>query len=82
MINRSMMDPRPTTESSRREFVRGAARYLLLGALTAGGALATASRRTAPNPACVNQGICGGCPIFSGCDLPAALSVKNPLTGG
>lgn len=61
----------------RREFLRGGLRYGLLAGLAAV-AVRTVSRRG--NAACVNEGVCRGCPSYADCDLPQALSAKRAGT--
>lgn len=68
---------------SRREFLRGGARYALLTAL--GAVSATLYQRSGgklSGQTCINQGICGNCKAFSGCGLPQALSAKQAKRGG
>lgn len=66
-----------TQRGNRREFVRDAARWALLAVIAAVSALLAATRRvTLPDQTCVNRGICGGCAVFTKCELPAALSAK------
>ena len=63
---------------SRREFLRGGARYALLTAL--GAVSATLVQRSGGKLAdqtCINQGICRGCGTFADCGLPQALSAKQ-----
>lgn len=67
-----------TGDASRREFLRGGARYALLTAL--GAVSATLVQRSGGQLAgqtCINQGICRGCGAFADCGLPKALSVKE-----
>jgi hypothetical protein len=71
----------PMKVESRREFFRTAARYSLLGLLTVAASLA-ARTRTGVGQRCVNRGICSGCGLFAGCELPQALSAKRSATGG
>lgn len=59
--------------SSRRDFLRGVLRILLLGGLGAGIAALIAR----PCETCVNAGICRGCAAFDDCGLPQALSAKQ-----
>jgi len=67
----------PTFSIGRREFFRAAARYLVLGAMTAIGILLARrggiDRRT---QRCDRKGVCCGCRTFDTCRLPAALSAK------
>ena len=69
----------------RRNFLKTLGRALLLVGI---GALAfkllgrrggrfLAGGRTLRGQTCVNEGICRGCPSFSGCGLPQALSARQ-----
>jgi hypothetical protein len=67
--------------TSRREFLKTAARWLLLAGL---GAVAARLLRSRPGRGlrhggeiCVNDGLCRGCTAFKGCGLPQALSAKQ-----
>ena len=67
---------------SRRDFLRGGARYALLAGL--GAVSATLVRRSGGKLAgqtCSNQGICRGCGAFTECGLPQALSAKQAKHG-
>jgi hypothetical protein len=69
--------------ASRREFLRGGARYALLTAL--GAVSATLVQRSGGKLAgqtCINQGICRGCGTFADCGLPQALSAKQAKPQG
>ena len=64
--------------SSRREFLRGALRYLALAGLASmTGALWARSRSAAPTT-CISPGVgsCHRCPVLRGCDLEAALAAR------
>ncbi len=64
--------------ASRREFLRGGARYALLAGLGAvSAALVRRSGGQLAGQNCINQGICRGCGAFEGCGLPQALSAKQ-----
>ena len=69
--------------SSRREFFRGSARYGLLSAL-AGIALWNARHPGgfSFDRSCINEGVCGACPVFAGCGLPPALLTRKASVGG
>lgn len=68
---------------SRRQFLRGGARYTLLTALGAVSAiLFKRSGGKLSGQTCVNQGICSKCTAFTGCGLPQALSAKQAKRGG
>jgi hypothetical protein len=63
---------------SRREFLRGSARYALLTAVAAVSAtLFQRSGGQLSGQTCINQGICRGCGAFADCGLPQALSAKQ-----
>jgi hypothetical protein len=64
----------PGTPASRREFFRAGARYSLLGLLGAVSGLTAWTRRSGQR--CVNRGLCGPCPAFAQCGLPAAKAAK------
>lgn len=67
-----------TGGASRREFLRGGARYALL--TTLGAVSATLVHRSGgklTGQTCINQGICSGCGAFADCGLPQALSAKQ-----
>jgi len=70
---------------SRREFLRGGARYALLTAVaTVSATLFQRNGGKLSGQTCVNQGICRGCEAFADCGLPQALSAKqfNSRSGG
>ena len=63
--------------ASRREFLRGGARYALLTAVaTVSAALIQRSGGKLAGQTCINQGLCRGCGAFAECGLPSALSAK------
>lgn len=69
--------------ASRREFLRGGARYTFLTAL--GAVSATLFQRSGgrlSGQTCINQGICRGCGAFADCGLPQALSAKQAKRQG
>ena len=69
--------------ASRRQFLRGGARYTLLAALGAVSAiLFKRSGGKLSGQTCRNQGICCTCTVFAGCGLPQALSAKQTKRGG
>lgn len=70
----------PEKAENRREFFRAAARYGLLGLLTAAASLAI-RRQVLGGQKCVNRGICPNCGVFSTCGLPQALSAKLASKG-
>jgi len=65
---------------NRREFFRAAVRYTFLGLIAAAGALSARTSRLA-GQRCVNLGVCSNCQRFARCELPAALSAKQPTPG-
>ncbi len=58
-----------SSSCARREFIRAAARYTLLTAITVGAAV-FGLRRT--DASCQKNFVCGSCPKFTGCQLPPA----------
>ena len=62
------------TPVGRRAFLRAGLRYGLLAGLGALAARTVAGRR---NQSCTNRGVCAGCPEFTGCELPQALSARQ-----
>ncbi|HIE26723.1 TPA: hypothetical protein EYP66_05515 [Candidatus Poribacteria bacterium] len=65
-------------KQSRREFLRGPARYLTLGGLLLMTGTLFAKRKAAsPEEKCINLGICGGCSVFKNCGLPPALATRQ-----
>jgi hypothetical protein len=65
--------------TSRREFLRGAVRYPLLGALAVmGGHLA--ARRLEAGATCPVRPWCGGCDRFMDCPKPQAETVRQQAT--
>ena len=74
----NMKTERINEPASRREFLRGGARYALLAGL--GAVSATLVKRSGgrlSGQSCINQGICRGCGAFTACGLPQALSAKQ-----
>jgi hypothetical protein len=69
----------------RRAFFKNVARWSLAGGMAAAVVGATvrardvASSGASGESPCVNEGICRGCPVFTGCGLPQALSAKKVL---
>jgi hypothetical protein len=75
---RRFPSPPPGEQHTRREFFRRLGRNLALGAAAVvTGVLGARRRGATKNHACVNQGVCRGCPSFDGCGLPQALSAKQ-----
>lgn len=63
---------------SRREFLRRCARNISLIAIgLAGGTLFARKQIKRSSHECINEGICDGCRVFSGCLLPPALSAQK-----
>ena len=71
-----MKHPSPNEPIGRREFLRGGVRYGVLVGLAALAARAVSGGRL-KKQACTNQGICRGCPGYTDCELPQALSAKQ-----
>lgn len=70
-------------DASRREFLRGSARYALLTALGAVSAmLFKRSGGKLSGQSCIKDGICYDCTAYADCGLPAALSAKQAKRGG
>jgi hypothetical protein len=80
-FNHCIMRIMPRQVESRREFFRSAARYGLLGLVSAALSLVARPRRPG-GERCVNLGICGSCGIFANCELPQALSAKRAQEKG
>jgi hypothetical protein len=66
-------------DASRREFLRGAARYGLLSLMAA---LTAVGLQKGWNQKCQNQGLCSGCSVLGDCGLPQAISFKRAQGGG
>lgn len=66
--------------ASRREFLRGTARYGSLSLLAAMVGWNLRPGRVSED--CPNEGLCGGCPAFTGCRLPPAVARKGRSKGG
>ena len=63
---------------NRREMMTGTLRYAVLGVVGffSGSSIAK-RRRLVREGKCTDRGICGGCELYEGCRLPAALSKKQ-----
>ena len=61
---------------ARRDFLRCAARYALLGTFTSVAAIALINGRR-PGRSCRRQFLCGGCPLANECSLPEAAQFRN-----
>jgi hypothetical protein len=59
--------------NSRREFMRSAGRYVILGGISAL-TLSTACRKQGK---CTGQFVCRGCRQLEDCDLPQAVDVRT-----
>jgi len=70
----------PERVESRREFVRTAGRYSLLGLLAAAAGLAARPNSKASQD-CLNRGLCARCGLLVSCDLPPALSARRAQEG-
>ena len=75
------MNTRMDEEQSRREFLRGAARYVTLGGLVFIGSTLFARNRSSSPETCINLEICNGCRVFKRCELPPAVSKKGVRSG-
>ena len=64
---------------ARREFIRGAARYTILTAITVIAAMFGLRRVYA---SCQRNFICGSCPKFNGCSLPPARDKRAQVREG
>ena len=71
-----MKDPFQNQPIDRRAFLRSGVRYGLLAGLAAVVARAVSGGRLGRQD-CTNQGVCRGCPVYSDCGLPQALSAKQ-----
>ena len=72
------MKPELNVPHSRREFFRTCARGLGLAGLgLVGGVLAARRAERVGAESCENSGVCRGCPAYSGCGLPQALSARQ-----
>jgi len=74
-----MKTPSSNQPIGRREFLRGGLRYGVLVGLAAMAARAVSGGRLGKQD-CTNQGICRGCPGYTDCELPQALSAKQALS--
>lgn len=63
-------------ESDRREFLKTAGRWLLLGGLVAAG-IKTVSGNREHAYECESNGICKGCQRLNICENPNAVSLKQ-----
>ena len=61
---------------SRRNFLQSLGRVTLAGLLVGG--VGTLIARPAQH--CINQGVCQGCPVWSGCRLPQAELARDTST--
>ena len=75
-----MQKPFHNKPVERRAFLRSGVRYGLLAGLAAVAARSVSGGRLGKQT-CSNQGICRGCPDYSGCELPQALSAKQAAPG-
>jgi hypothetical protein len=79
----AMKTERATEAATRRDFLRGGVRYALLAGLAAVSATVAGRRANRlPGQTCISQGICSGCPVFTDCGLPQALSAKQTRSTG
>lgn len=72
------MQAESNINQDRRAFLRALARYpLLAGLVLLGGALAVRRQGNSPAAACLKQRVCRDCALYSGCELPQAVSARN-----
>ena len=69
-------------KSTRREFLKSACRFAVLGALGFAGAKLVKQISFKTGQTCINDYICRGCGVYSGCGLPQALSAKRAIGNG
>ena len=65
---------------SRREFLKALGRIAVLGGIGLAGI--TLARGRSIREFCINRGICRGCTVYAGCELPPALSAKRSRGDG
>jgi hypothetical protein len=63
-------------QTSRREMMMGSLRYGALAGLAALGTVLYRKHRDL-GAECVNQGVCGRCPVLGGCGLPLAIDFRS-----
>jgi hypothetical protein len=62
----------------RRAFLRGLARYpVLAGLALLGGVLAWRRQGDSSAAACLKQRVCRDCALYSGCELPRAMTSRR-----
>ncbi len=66
-----------TRKSDRRDWLRGAARVLTLGALGGGAAVLLARSGLSRAGGCPQSSGCAGCPMVQACTLPERLPEKS-----
>ena len=78
-----MQMPGPHNVASRREFLRGTARYGVLSLLAGVTVLGLRKDPRIPGDSnCLERSVCGGCAVLDRCDQPRAASEKLALRGG
>ena len=72
----TLMSSSTSRQQNRREFVRGLARYAVLGILSVGALIAGRGSKGLAGR-CVNRGVCSACGRLPLCGLPSALSTRQ-----
>jgi len=72
------MNADPELAVKRREFLKDAARFCVLGALLVGPGILSARGR-APQ-SCIKRSLCADCAVFEDCVLPQAQEAKRKTT--
>ncbi|MBC8481230.1 MAG: hypothetical protein H8D47_01005 [Planctomycetes bacterium] len=63
---------------NRRQMITGTFRYAALSVIGFFAGSAVIKRhRLVKEGKCISRGICGGCELYEGCQLPSALSKKQ-----
>jgi hypothetical protein len=79
-------DERGTSTDERRQFLRTAVRYPLLGAIGILGFVLLrrggGGRPVEEGQDCVNRGLCRGCRVLPGCSLPQATMARDVIENG
>ena len=65
---------------NRRDFFKGLARNLALGALLGGG-VSLVRKPASRREKCASDGICARCAVLPNCGLPQALSARQAKSG-
>ena len=68
----------PEEKQDRREFFRASLRLIALGGLRGlVGAICVGGQRSVADNACWGRGVCRGCGLLPGCQLPDASDFKR-----